>query len=508
MDRSNRLAPYAHYYHALASFRQRSYVQSRATLRQLIERYPDWRKIDDAYFLYGSAAMEAGEYAEALDYLRRISSAALRTDLDKLERVFFAKITDLRSLKQLQRDFPENRNLALALVSLIQRTSSDKADLELSDRLTNRFGAPAPANQPTAGTATRNERNRNKGYYNVAVLFPFRIEEFDANRRARNQYVIDLYNGIQMGKAKLQAEGITVNVFAYDLDNDVEKARDIITNPGFAQTDLIIGPLYSEPNKAVSTFAGENGMVLVNPLATSRELIQDQPLAFLAQPSLEKQADKTLAFVRTLGISRKAAVYFGTARKDSTLALLYESRLKEAGYQVIDRKKIAGTAEVMAATMRISDLNKPDHVFFASSNDDDGPRFLTALSRLRITAPVIITASAFDMYKNSSGTFSRRELYLLYPDYVDLGREDVAQFQENYLNRRNIIPSVFTFQGYDLMLFFGRQLAKNGIDTQRRAALRADGDNYLLSGFDYRNSNENEIVPIVKFNDGRFIKVN
>ncbi|GAA4414689.1 hypothetical protein GCM10023187_44460 [Nibrella viscosa] len=509
MDRSNRLAPYAYYYYAVAAFRQKNYGQARNMLKQVIDRFPDWQKMEDAYYLYASAAMEAGQYEDALSYLSRISDASLRNDVDKLERHFFGQITDLRQLKQLQREFPENRNLALALVSLIQRTSSDKADLELSDRLTNRFGVPGTTGSGQTAAAVRTERNRNKGYFNVAVLFPFRIDEFDANRRARtNQYAIDLYNGIQMAKAKLQSEGITVNVFAYDLDNDAEKARELITNPGFAQSDLVIGPLYAEPNKVVTSFAGENGMVLVNPLATSSDLIQEQPLAFLAQPSLEKQADKTLAFVRSLGVSRKAAIYYGSSRKDSTLASLYETRLREAGFQVIDRKKLSGTAESMAAIMRISELNKPDHVFFSSSSDDDGSRFLAALSRLRITAPVIVTASAFDMYKNSSSTFGRRELYLLYPDYVDFSREQVDQFQEAYLGRRNIIPSVFTFQGYDMMLFFGRQLAKNGPQIQRRTTLRAEGDDYLLSGFDYRNSNENEIVPIVKFNDGRFIKVN
>ncbi|GAA4451603.1 hypothetical protein GCM10023189_13680 [Nibrella saemangeumensis] len=511
MDRSNRLAPYAHYYYAVAAFRQRNYNQARTTLKQLIDRFPDWRKMEDAYYLYASASMEAGQYEDALTYLSRISDASLRSAVDKLERHFFGQLSDLRQLKQLQREFPENRNLALALVSLIQRTSSDKADLELSDRLTNRFGAPGTASsgQTTAVTASRTERNRNKGYYNVAVLFPFRIDDFDANRRARNnQYAIDLYNGIQMAKAKLQAEGVTVNVFAYDLDNDVEKAREIVSNPGFAQTDLIFGPLYAEPNKLVTSFASENNMVLVNPLATSSDLIQEQPLAFLAQPSLERQADKTLAFVRSLGVSRKAAIYYGNSRKDSTLAAVYEAKLKEAGFQVIDRKKLSGTSEAMATGMRISDLNKPDHVFISTSSDEDGPRFLAALSRLRITAPVVITASAFDMYKSSSGTFNRRELYLLYPDFVDFTREEVDQFQENYLSRRNIIPSVFTFQGYDMMLFFGRQLAKNGPQVQRRSTLRAEGDDYLLSGFDYRNSNENETVPIVKFTDGRFIKVN
>jgi hypothetical protein len=59
-----------------------------------------------------------------------------------------------------------------------------------------------------------------------------------------------------------------------------------------------------------------------------------------------------------------------------------------------------------------------------------------------------------------------------------------------------------------MMLFFGRQLAKNGTQLRGRGALRSDTDDYLLSGFDYTQANDNQIVPIVKFESGRFVKVN
>ena len=39
-------------------------------------------------------------------------------------------------------------------------------------------------------------------------------------------------------------------------------------------------------------------------------------------------------------------------------------------------------------------------------------------------------------------------------------------FQEEYIAKRNTIPSVFASEGYDMMLFFGRQLAKNGLHSR------------------------------------------
>ncbi|MVM34520.1 tetratricopeptide repeat protein [Spirosoma sp. HMF4905] len=527
------LAPYASYYYAIAAFRQKNFAQSRLMLKQLLEYFPDWSKLNDANYLLAAVSMELGQYEEALTVIQQISDPAFRPDITKLEQNFLPRITDLNRLKQLNKDFPNDRVIGLTLIDLIQRTASDKDDLELSDRLTNRFGVPGvaatqPSTTAAAGTANQStapimaptRSSRAKGYYNIAVMFPFRLDEFNADKRRTNQYVYDLYDGIKMAKTRLQEEGITVNVFAYDLENDANKTLELVNSPAFAQTDLIIGPLYIEPNRIASAYANQNNIVLLNPIATSSELVANQPLSFMAQPSMNQQAKKVADYIRSLNGSRRAAIYFGTSRKDSLLAMTYQNELKQQNYTIVDFRKVSGTAQSMADAMKLTEkptATRPvnatatinlGHVFFASSNEDDGAQMLDALSRRKVSAPVVTTASAFDFYRNAGSTFNRRDLYLLYPDFIDTSREPVVAFQEQYVAKRNTIPSVFASEGYDMMLFFGRQLAKNGLQTRTRSNLHSDTDDYLLSGFDYTQTNENQIVPIVKYEDGRLVKVN
>lgn len=549
MQRGGALAPYAHYYYALAAFRQRDFNQARLMLKQLMTRFPDWRKMDDAQYLLGASNMELRQYEDALTALQRIGDTKLRTDIAKLEQYFIPRIEDVGQLKQLNQNFPENRTVALALIDLIQRTSTDKNDLELSDRLTNRFGVPVTAStRPTTPTATQTQTAtpppsrtvRAKGYYNIAVLFPFRLDDFDSGRRLRNnQYAYDLYNGIKLAKAKLQSEGITVNLFAYDVDNDGNRTLELVNSPAFAQTDLIIGPLYVEPNRIAAAYANQNEIPLLNPIATGSDLIANNPMAFLAMPSLERQARQVAEYMRSLGrpvtdpANRRVAVYYGTARKDSLLAASYRDELKRNNYQVVDFQKLSGSAQAMASIMLPSSTTatrpasptatRPvtattaaaslptvflNHVFLASSNDDDGSRLLDALSRRRVSGPMMATASAFDYNRNPGSTFTRRPLFLLYPEFIDNSREPFAEFATTYLTERNTIPSIFAMQGYDMMLFFGRQLARNNGQLRNRASLRSDTDDYLLSGFDYTRSNDNQIVPIVKYDGGRFVKIN
>ncbi len=528
------LAPYASYYYALAAFRQKNNQQARLMLLQLMEVFPDWRRMDEARYLLAASYMELGQYEEALKVSQLISDSGLVALLPKLEQHFIPRITDLDRLKKLAKDYPSNRTIGLALIDLIQRKSSDKEDLELSDQLTNRFGVPPVPTvtpQPTPspagavrGPATPARTNRPKGYYNVAVMFPFRLDGFEIDKRGRsNRYAYDLYSGIKMAKAKLQEEGITVNLFAYDLDNDPNKALEVVNSPAFAQTDLIIGPLYVEPNRIASAYANQNGILLLNPMATSSELVTNQPLSYLAQPSLNQQARKAAQQANNLGGSRKVAIYFGTSRKDSLLAQAYLDEVRQQRYQVVDFRKVSGNAQAMANALLLPAPGSKTvpvsttapaaplslgHIFFASSNENDGARMLDALSRRKINGPLIATASAFDFYRNSGNTFTRRDLYLVYPDFIDTSREPVVAFEEQYLEKRNTIPSIFASEGYDMMLFFGRQLARNGLQPGNHASLRSDSDDYLLSGFDYTQSNENQLVPIVKYEDGRLVKIN
>lgn len=534
------LAPYANYYYALSAYRQKNFTQARSFLKQSLELFPNWRKQNDVHYLLAAVDMELGQYEEALTAVQPVNDRNFGSDITKLEQAFIPRINDLNRLKKLNQTFPNDRTVGLSLIDLIQRSAGSKDDLELSDRLTNRFGVPgavtahptattnpnatATSSRPatTGPTAMPARNSRPKGYYNVAVMFPFRLDDFDVGKRARsNQYVFDLYEGIKMAKTKLQEEGITVNLFAYDVDNDANKTLELVNSPAFAQTDLIIGPLYVEPNRIASAYANQSNVVLVNPIATSSELVANQPLSFLAQPSLTQQAQRALEQIRSLNGNRRVAIYFGTARKDSLLAVAYQQELTNQNYQVVDFRKLSGNAQAMADALLPGSTSAPrpittdpvthvslGHIFFASSNDDDGARILDALSRRRISGPLLATASAFDFYRNPASTLTRRDIYLLYPDFIDTSREPVTLFQEEYVTKYNTIPSVFASEGYDMMLFFGRQLARNGLQSRNRNQLQSDTDDYLLSGFDYTQSNENHVVPIVQLSDGKLVKVN
>lgn len=497
------LAPFAQYYYALAAHKTNRQAESRQALAILKERFPDWNKMDDVRYLEADLAFQEKQFGQALDILQDITDAKIKKEAEALKKFYIAPLTDLTYLKTLNRQFPTDKIVGLTLIDLIQKTSNDKADLALSDQLTNRFGV---VSKPTTNKTT-NGPNYQKGYYNVSIMLPFRLKEFSTSQRARsNQFAYDLYEGMKMAKAKLQQEGVLVNLFSYDVGPQTNDMNDLMANSTVQQSDLLIGPVYNETAKLAADFAESHQIFFVHPTSLATDILANHPRTFLLHPSFERQAEQGFNFMRSLPSSniRKIAIYYSATRKDSVLAAHYRARALAANYLVIDFRK---TREKLDSTAAIADWNRPGHVVVFSSNETDGGKVLAMMVKRRVNAPVLATASAFNLTNASNSTMSK-DIYLLDTELIDTSKPHVREFQSQYMAKRNTLPSVFTMQGYDMLLFFGRMLHKYqgqlrvGLDT------RTYDDDYLLSSFNYQKSNDNQTVPIWKVQSMRIERVN
>ena len=507
---NNSLVPFAHYYSALASQKLNRVAESRQMLQQLRERFPDWKKMDEVNYLLADLTFREKQFGQALDYLQDIPEGLMKRDVELLKKNYIAPLQDLNYLKNLNRQYPSDRVVALALVDLIQRNSTDKADLALSDELTNRFGVTlnkSSAAQASSITPIRQGLMFQKGYYNVSVLLPFKLEEFAPNQRVRaNQFAFDMYEGMKLAKTKLQQEGIIVNLFAYDLGNEAVKMVEYTNSSNFIQSDLIVGPMYVEPAKVAADFAETNKIYLLQPTAVTTELLNNHANTFLLQPTLERQTAQVLTFAQALpsAMGKKVAIYYGSSRRDSTTAAWYRTKATAAGLQIVDFRK---TREKLDSTASIADWNKPAHVALFSSNDNDGNKVLAMLNKRRVNAPFLATATAFDFTKSTNALLSGREIYLMDNEFIDNTKPQVRDFQIQYMAKRNTVPSVYAMQGYDIVLFFGRMIHKH--KSQLRAGLdsRVYEDDYLLTGFNYQKSNDNQAVSILKVEDLRLTQI-
>jgi ABC-type branched-subunit amino acid transport system substrate-binding protein len=227
----------------------------------------------------------------------------------------------------------------------------------------------------------------------------------------------------------------------------------------------------------------------------------------MLQPSFDRQATQGFDFMRSLpsNTARKVAIYYGSARRDSTLAAASRAKATEAGFQIADFRK---TREKLDSTATIAEGNKPGHIAVFSSSETDGNKVIAMLTKRHINAPVLVTASSFNLQNLQSSSLSERDVYLMDTEFIDTSKPQVRDFQTNYFNKRNTLPSVYALQGYDTLLFFGRLLHKYRNQLRSGLDVRTYEDDYLLSGFNYQKSNDNQVVPIVQLNDMKWVRAN
>lgn len=504
-------APLAHFYYALSANRVKRYNDSNLMLNQLLTRYSTWPQRDEAYYLLADNYLELGDYRKGFDFLSRIGDPALGKDLQGIKQHFLENLKDLQLMKSLNSEYPNDRVIAVALVQLIQKVSVNKADLELSDRLTNQYGiesAPSVVIAPKVETKSNPpyEKKWTKGYYNLAVLFPFRLDDLKDNKRnLSNQYAYDYFSGMQVARQQLKDEGVLINIQAYDVGNEEDKILEMVNNLYFRQSDIIFGPLYSQTFNLVADYANLNNIVVLNPLATDSTLLVNGKLVYLAHPSLQTQVRQAVRLAKSKSRIPLAAIYYGHTSKDSTMAFAYRSELVRVGGKVLEMKKVGSSASEMNERISKFEKEKPNHIVLFSTETKAGPALMSVLSGRKLNGlPVIAVSNSFD-FNRVRPTGYGGSLYLIETDYVDIFKESVKIFQRDYYEKTNTLPSVYSYQGYDQLLFFGRMIGKYNERLKYGLELNKYFDDYLLSGFDYTRTRENSVSAILEYADSRWI---
>ena len=472
------LVPYSFYFNALSYSKLQKYFEAKTTLKNLLMLYPEWTLKDEVSYLLANIAFEEKNFEEGFNYSAAIQTEAFQDDLAEMKAHFVRQIKSPKVIQDLAKKFPKE--------SILVEQRAKTPDVI--------------ATQIPANTTTR----QLKGYFNFGLLLPFEIENIDPERSRKNQYALDLYQGMKMAKNALQKEGIIVNVFTYDVANDADEMLELINNSSFQKMDMLIGPLYASTNKIATTYAEHFQIPIVNPMSNNKKLLIDYSLSFLAQPSTVTQAIKASDFVRRQAfMGRNTAIYYTDSENDSTMAETYRQQMQSVGYDIIKFEKILPYSDDIAN--KLPD-QKVSHVFMATSDKKAGLSMLVALNKKNLDSPLITTAEAFNPSNISNGSIAGREVYCLDPEFVDTEKPEADIFRKDYLNKYGVLPSYYAFHGYDLALFWGRLFGKYGYNIRKGLDSRdLNKEGYNFSGYNFNKAQDNQVLPITTFQGYKFV---
>ncbi len=495
---ANSMTPYALYLSALSSYHNGNIHSAMQLLYHLIANYADWDQRNEAFYTLALAAYQNKEFADSYGYMEELNKDLLK-EKNTLKQVL-VKYLNLRQLKNLYSTDQTDPIVSRTLFGILESDQNARnSNPNLYMRLKKQYAPEAEF------------KDIYKKKYNIAVLLPFFTDEIDPSKPASYQVVLDLYQGIKMARDTLVKQGIALQIFAFDTEKTPEKTKIILSDPAMTKMDMIIGPLYMNTISETNAFAANYQKPIINPLSRNVKILASNKNTYLLFPSYRTQGKVAADFAIDSLQSNTAKIIYGLAATDKITALSFKERFEQRGKHValfheFDNGKTAFNE-------LLTNLGSPQKdtltsVFISTSNAVTASNAFSILKNLQNPSPVIAMGEWLNFRQITYEQLEEESIYLIYPDYVNRNSEAFKTFTKAYIRRQKTIPSIYSMSGYETMYYFGKMLAKYGIGFQKLIKNENYHRGLLFSGFNYQNSRDNQVVPIVKFINGDLKTVN
>jgi hypothetical protein len=511
-DKENKFVEYASYYYALSAYNQGFKAVAKDMLNQIKSLYPKWSEIEEVNFFLGKIYFENHDYFQGIKIFNAIQDKKFEKDIAATKAVHIGSINDIETLRMLHEEFPKDETIGKTLAYALSKKMTDEENAKLLETLIEKFKLNRTDYFIEAPETFM------KQAYSVSVLLPFMVNTLEPTAgKKRNQVVLDFYEGMKLAADTVSKSGIPIKVRAYDTERNVEKLKRILNTEELKGTDLIVGPFFPDENKFVQEFSLANKINVVNPFSNNTEIIGNNPHAFLFQPSSETIAMKAAEYIASRTQRKHAMVFYGPNKKDSVLAANFIKTANERGVKVVasphiankDTKKIK---EILATPTEYDEFKYPSQ--FTLKKDSLGCIFVASDDPLIYTEVVGAVETRADSIRiigsenwlDDSGIdpekFQTLGVTLAAPNFTDSNKAAYQQFFRKFVKTYGRTPSSIARMGYEFMIFFGRQLQKNGVYFQEALSSAGVVPGVLYEGFNFHNSRNNQLVPFIMFKKG------
>jgi tetratricopeptide (TPR) repeat protein len=516
-DKNNPFSEYASFYYAVSAYHQGFESVSKDMFNQIRKLYPTWDQIDETSIWLSRIHFNSKEYYQGISLLNGIRNPKLQAEVAELKKSGVSEIDDIELLKRLHSNYPRDPVIGERYATVLSGQVDSKEDREELERLINAFRLKREdLIEETPPTVF-------KDVYSVSVLFPFQVNTLEPTpARKRNQYILDLYEGMKLAVDTLAKMGTRISLRAYDTDRNIEKTRKILERDELKNTDLIVGPLFEE-NKVVQEFSRAYKINLFNPVSNNFDLVRDNPYGFLFQPSLETLGEHSARFLDRYATNKKCIVFMGDTRRDSVLMMSFVKEAAATNLDIIQIERFTKESSgrilsILATPTEYDEFKYPKQ--FTLPKDSLGCIFVTTdepviyskvISSVTTRKDGVVILGSENWLDQTTDFEKLQSLGVVMSasNYVSFRNSWYRAFQSKFVRVHGRIPSSSTYSdyarlGYDFILFVGYALKKYGVYFQDGLNLgKVNG--FVTEGYDFRFSRDNRHVPFIKFRDGELV---
>ena len=344
-------------------------------------------------------------------------------------------------------------------VSSAEGEQSDNVEAsEVDEALQEGVEAETESAQPAFAAVTPNTMLR------VTLLLPFHA------RGEAKENIVDFYRGVLLAMEDLKSAGYSIELTVLDTKRNAEHISDMIYY-GELDTQLIIGPVYSEEFSPLLAYAEERNIPVVSPL---------QYVDYASPVLFNMPAPQSLKGEGVAGLldGSREVVKIYASNNDS--AFINEVNTVAANTTEIrlnyrfDRGSYFYTRNSDGTSGSLVDIEelmrtKSEKVFVVmASAATDVDRILTTLSSTKSSIRgrgltygdymVVGNREWLKMTNIDSDIFFHNDVPFVVPYYANRIDEAVRLFDGRYITSYNALPSRTSYRGYDAAMIFCRMM--------------------------------------------------
>lgn len=364
--------------------------------------------------------------------------------------------------------------------------------------------------------------------YDVAVCLPFlgnRFKEYENKIDDKSMLAVNFYSGVKMAFDDLSSRGVRLNVNVLDTEASDSKMERLLNSSELFEAEVIIGPVTTSNLKKTAAFGKKNKKVVISPLNPNSRITTENPYFIQTSPSLKShceaitkhvldqyQAEDVVLVVRDKSAEKSRLKYFHDALK------VYSGSASTPDFKEFIVQDGSSDFNEMDPMPYINQNKNTVFIVPSWSNEN----FIYALMRKISLAkgPNKVVVYGMPQWKDytriSYDYYERLKLHISSNVDYDLYDDEVKNFRQRYFERYGMAPAEDAIIGYDVMMYFGVNLSRNGTGFPQK--LDAESAQLLHSEFNFQavvpGNNienldavefyENKQVNILKFEDYHF----
>ncbi len=489
------LSGYASYHFARAAYGNRQFELAKNTCLMLLEQ-DNWSGEDEARYLLALSHFQLSAPSEALKHIAAISSENIKNEAYKATFKFL-KVSSSSVLAVQYGQYPDNKGLVMALKTILESQGSlSSTERNLYEEIRRR----------AFEIVDSGEDAKKDQVLDIAVVLPFNYEGGSGTASlGGNNFVLQLYQGIQLALEQAREDGVDLNFQVFDTQRNAEKVRAILGDPFLKKADVILGPIYPEETALVAEFANLYQIPQINPLSNMDENIKSSNYSYLFRPSVQSISQKVIDYCRRFEVRRIALAYSGASR-DEQLANLFTEMARRSGLQIVQSQKV--NTPDMRDFFESLGLGKDDEpkvdmmVIFSDDPNVASPVFAMVES-LGPGIPVVVMESWLYFNFANYEMMETQNFHFVGNNTVDFNDEILNNFRERYMDTYKTYPSSFVYIGYELADFVCQMInGREGFDFRKNLDRSGYQKGKLTFGFDFAGQRSNDYVPILRLEEG------